>query len=444
MSVDFADGRQSTTSPAMAWFTTGLLTLMYAFSLMDRQIMSLMVGPVRADLNITDFQLSLLHGMAFAVFYAIFGLPLGYLVDRMSRRTLIAAGMSVWSAATALCGVSQTYFQLLSARMAVGAGEATLNPAAYSILSDIFPKRGLTLALTVFACGGSIGGAASVALVGALLDAMQHMGQVPVPFLGELSPWRVVFIIVGVPGIIVALFSYAMPEPKRLGRLSGADLPRMGAVWGFIKSRPAFFTGHFIGFSFIHVFTYAMTAWLPTYVIRVFGWPIKDVALVLGACQLGSIPSMLILGSLIERRFQRGGTDAHFAFYSILILISAVIIGAAVIISDAWITIVLFAIALSWLGYAGIAGAAMQLVTPNEFRGQVSVTYLFVATLLGVGIGPSIPAAFTDFLFQDDMKVGWSMGLTAAIAAPISAFFLWRGRPAMRQAVADAQAWSSK
>jgi MFS family permease len=273
---------------------------------------------------------------------------------------------------------------------------------------------------------------------------MEHMATVPVPLLGQLVPWRVVFLVVGIPGILVALMSYAMPEPKRLGRLSTADQPRMGAVWGFIKSRSGFFTGHFIGFGFIHVFTYAMTAWLPTYVIRVFGWPIKDVALVLGACQLASIPSMLILGTLIERRFHRGGTDAHFAFYAVLILVSAALIIAAVVISDAWITIILFGLALSWLGYAGIAGAAMQLVTPNEFRGQVSVTYLFIATLIGVGIGPSIPAAFTDFLFHDDMKVGWSMGLTVAIAAPISAVFLWRGRPAMRRAVVDAQAWSHK
>jgi MFS family permease len=176
--------------------------------------------------------------------------------------------------------------------------------------------------------------------------------------------------------------------------------------------------------------------------MRHYQWSVAEVSAVIGVTTLSSVPQMMLIGWFVERRFQRGQTDIHLTSYAVIVLLSAVLIIAAVAVQIAWLAAVLFAIGLGILAYIGVASAAMQLVTPNEFRGQVSVTFMFIMTLIGYGIGPSLPAAFTDFLFHDDKMVGWSMALSLAVTAPVAAAFLWYGRGAMRRAVEDAKAWT--
>jgi MFS family permease len=176
-------------------------------------MIALLVGPIRADLAITDFQLSLLTGLGFVLFYTLFGLPLGYLVDRTSRRAIIYWGMTVWSAAAAACSQVHNFTTFLVARMMVGAGEASLIPAANSIIADLFVKRGLTTALSILACGGIAGAALSIVAVGHLFDVLSRYGPVSVPWLGEMAPWRMVFLLLGAPGIVVALLCFTMLEP---------------------------------------------------------------------------------------------------------------------------------------------------------------------------------------------------------------------------------------
>ncbi|WP_409456278.1 MFS transporter [Sphingomonas sp. J315] len=150
---------QSAVSPRIAWFSVTILLLVAIMSYLDRQIISLMVEPIKASLGVSDFEIGLLQGVAFGLFYAVFGLPIGWLVDRYSRRKIIYFGMTLWSLAAGACGLASTYTHLLLARFGVGVGEASLSPAAYSMIADLFPPRRLALALGVFATGSSIGGA---------------------------------------------------------------------------------------------------------------------------------------------------------------------------------------------------------------------------------------------------------------------------------------------
>jgi len=440
-----AAGQEQTEGPSkfIAWYTVAILTLMYGIAFLDRQVLSFMVAPIRADLNISDFELSLLHGLGFALFYALFALPIGVLVDRYSRRLLMFGGVAIWSVATAACGLANSFFQLFMARMVVGAGEAVVNPCANSTISDVFHKRGATLAMAVFTTGAALGAAISVTAVGYLIASTAHMEFINVPLLGPTKPWRVIFIVVGLPGLLLAFLNFTMPEPVRRGRLSTTP-PPLSAVWRFIGERKGFFVCHFLGYSLIQIGSYSTYSWLPTYMIRHFHWEMTQIAFAISCSTLASIPCSMAVGWLIERRYNAGHHAAHFSVYAVTVLVCALIVIAAVAAPTPVAAVVLFAVGLGPLAYIGIAGAAMQLVTPNEFRGQVAVIFMFVMTCLGLGLGPSIPAMFTDFLFKDDSMVGWSMALTMGITAPLAALFLWLGRPHMRNAIARAAAWQGR
>ena len=407
-------------SAFIRWYTVAVLTFMYALAFLDRQIMSLMVAPIRADLGITDFQISLLHGFGFAIFYTLFGLPIGFIVDRLSRRHLIYFGITAWSIATAICGLTRNFPQFLLARMGVGAGEAVLIPAANSIISDMFSKRRVTLALSVFACGGAIGVSISLVLVGHLLAENAAVETIALPFIGALRPWQFIFVVVGLPGIILAFLIFTLPEPIRRDRMSMTKLP-LAETWRFMKGRKKFFACVFTGFSLILLTSYSTVSWLPTYMMRHFGWPIDRVAVVISVTILASVPLTMMIGWFVDRRYRAGQTDAHLTVYAILILVCAVLFICGGTTSSGWLAVIFIGGGLGLMAYIGVASAAMQIVTPNEFRGQVSVLFMFATIILGQGIGPSVPAAFTDFLFQDDAKVGWSIALTAAICVP-----LWR------------------
>jgi MFS family permease len=209
-------------SAAAAWYTVAILFMFYWLSILDRLIISLLVKPIRQDLNISDFELSLLQGFAFGIFYAICGLPLGWLVDRMSRRKIIYFGVTVWSFATFSCGLARNYFQLFLSRVGVGAGEASLSPAAYSLLADSFPPQKLTLAITIFGLGSLIGTGMAYALGGMVVEMASNGDPVILPLIGEAKPWQLVFMVIGLPGVLLALLAFTLREPVRRVEMKNA------------------------------------------------------------------------------------------------------------------------------------------------------------------------------------------------------------------------------
>lgn len=202
-----------------AWYVVFICMLAYIFSYVDRQILVLMIEPIKADLNLTDTQFSLLHGLAFSLFYALIGLPIVYLADRFSRPAIISMGIIIWSIATAACGLSKNFIQLFLSRMSVGVGEAVLSPAAYSIFSNLFSKRQLGRAVGVYSIGSFIGGGLAFLVGGYVISLLKGTTLVDIPILGMLRPWQVAFIIVGLPGVLIGIvFALTVRDPERQGQ----------------------------------------------------------------------------------------------------------------------------------------------------------------------------------------------------------------------------------
>ena len=209
---------QSRSGNAYAWYVVFVLLIAQAFAFLDRMIMGLLVGPIRQSFEISDTQFSLLAGLAFSLFYAVMGLPLARIADRGSRKNLIAAGIAAWSLMTALCGLAKGYWTLFAARVGVGVGEATLGPAAYSMIADYFPKNVLARALSVYMIGVTLGSGFAYMLGSAVVSYVEDVGQVVLPVFGAMEGWQVTFVIIGLPGVLVSILMLAtVKEPTRTG-----------------------------------------------------------------------------------------------------------------------------------------------------------------------------------------------------------------------------------
>lgn len=423
--------------------------LLYWLSILDRLIISLLVEPIRADLQITDFQFSMLLGVSFALFYALFGLPFGWMIDKFSRRRIIFLGVTIWSLATAACGLAAGYWQLFAARIGVGAGEAALGPGAASILSDTFPRERLTFAMTVFGLGATVGGGVAYALGGWFVGATAELDSVMLPLVGAVRPWQLVFLGLGIPGIAIGALLFTFPEPVRKGRLAGSSSDNGATdhkaefrqLIEFLKSNRRFFVAHFCGFPIVAALSNGVGVWIPAFMERVHGWESSQIGAALGVVYGGGgIVGMLLGGKCVDWMFQRGFKNAHmrFMFYCTLVAAVAGLVGFNS--SDPWFfigCILVFHLCLCSL--PSIASAALQMVTPNEFRGQITALYTALGGLFAISVGPTVIASFTDFVFKDEVRIGDSMMLFIAVACPLAAFFLWSGFKAMDTAVTAAQ-----
>jgi MFS family permease len=416
-----------------------LLSALYSVSLLDRQVIALLLDSIRKDLVISDFQVSLLQGISFALFYAVFGLAFGRAVDRFARRGIVASGVTLWSLAAAGCGLARNFFQLALARFGVGAGEAALAPAAYSMIADAFPKVQLALAMAIFGMGATLGNALSNAVGGLSLHLLPHEG-ITLPILGHLEPWRATFLIAATPGLVLGWLIFLVPEPARRGKLSDKVRPIRETVT-FITQRWRFFLGHFMGYGLQSLCAYSLISWQATYFHRQFGWSIPMVAGVLSLNNLVTATTgQLLVGHIADRWFHTGRKDAYLRLFVISGLAQIVLIFCGVSASQPWVAMGFF---VAWgmiSNPIGTSAAAIQLVAPNEFRGQTSAAYILVFNILGVGCGAMIAGAFSTFLFHDPKMIGWSIFLTFLIFMPIAIGFLISAMKPMREAVAAREA----
>lgn len=418
---------------SVAWTATGVMVVLFALSYLDRQIISLMVGPIRQEFGLGDFQIGLLQGFAFALLYAVCGLPLGMAVDRYSRRKVIFWGVIVWSAASTACGLARSYEELLLARFFVGAGEAALAPAAYSILADMFPKRRLTFALSVFMLGALAGAELSLAIGGFILKAAAE--GVTLPLLGHLSAWRFAFVVTGLPGFVLAFLIFAVPEPMRATDDSDAPAPGWKDVFGFMAPRWAFFACHFIGFSSVMALVYARLAWSPTFLMRRFDWKVADAGVALAGFGLafGTV-ALLTGGMIVDRMVQRGWSDAHFRYYVVGGLVMTFGGAAAYLMPDPVSFFVLYVAPSFFLGMGAIGASAIQMVTPAAMRGRVSAIYLLVVSLVGMTLGPAAVGFLTDRVFADPTAIHLSLSAMFAVLGSIATIAFFLGLRPMRDA----------
>ena len=286
-----ASGNGDYPNQVYAWYVVGVLTVAYIFSFVDRQIINLLVDPIREDLNLTDTQISLLQGIAFALFYTLMGIPIARLADVSNRRAIIATGVFLWSLMTALCGLAKSFGQLFAARIGVGVGEAALSPPSYSLFSDYFPPGKVTRAIAVFTGGSFLGAGLAYIIGGYVVDFVTRLDVVDVPVFGQIRAWQMAFIVVGLPGILLALLVLSLREPVRRGLLEdqpGAvpqSIP-IKEIIAFLRKNRRTYGHHMIGVSMFVMLAYAILAWTPAFFIRKYGWTPGEVGLVYGSMLL--------------------------------------------------------------------------------------------------------------------------------------------------------------
>ena len=435
-----ADGEAfSAVSPKVAWLSIAVLMIVSVSSYLDRQIISLMVEPIKETLQVTDFQIGLLQGVAFGLFYAIFGFPIGWLVDRYSRRKIIYGGMTLWSLASGACGLASTYWQLLIARFGVGIGEASLSPAAYSMIADLFPPRRLALAVGIFAASSSIGSSLAYMAGGALITKLESLGQLALPLIGNLEPWQMVFIVTGFPGVLIATLMFLVPEPVRRNRKSATGEPVQG-LGRFLAQNRRYFTCHFLGFGLVAVLSYGAAAWTPALLMRRYGLSVSDVGVLLGGVSvLTGIPGFVFSGWFVDRWFAKGRTDAHLRYFIYACLLGMLAAVVAFVLAD---SVAVFIVAYGVLHFlqpmTGASVAHLQIVTPNEFRGRVSALFVLVFNLMGMCLGPPLVAFITTYVFKDPMMVHMSLAIFYITLALLAALLFALGLAPARRAVAAA------
>ncbi|WP_439486413.1 spinster family MFS transporter [Blastomonas fulva] len=419
-----------TTSVKRANMALLVLLVAYTFSFIDRTILALLVQPIQRDFAIGDTEISLLHGLAFALFYTFLGIPIARLADRHSRRGIVAIGIAIWSIATAMCALTRNFAHLFVARVMVGVGEAALSPAAYSLITDIFPRRRLGTALAVYQVGLYLGAGLAFIIGGVVVALAMRADTVTIPVFGELRSWQLVFVLVGLPGLIVALLALTLPEPRGRSATSDKierDLPTIRQVMATMQKQWKVYGGHFLGFSVTGLVFNGYLAWLPTLFVRKYGWQQSDVGLWLGAVILVFGATGIVAGGVVADRFlsrnRKDGAIRSGMLGSALLIPFAV--GAPLMSDgiDAMVCLCGFFF-FSSFPYAG-AATAIQIVSPPAMRAQASAAFLFCLNLIGIGLGPTIVALFTDMLFQDASAIDYSLVLTAGLFGPIGAGVLF-------------------
>jgi len=417
-------------SPRVAWRALAVLMLAYTVSFADRTILTLLIPPIQRDLGISDTQVSLLAGFAFAVFYTLMGIPLGRIADRHNRRNLIAAGITVWCLMTAACGLARNYWQLFAARVGVGVGEAALSPAAYSMISDLFPKARLGRAIAVYSLGLPIGSGIALVIGGLVVALVADAPPVALPLVGSLQAWQMAFLLVGLPGILVAVLVLGLPEPLRRDRVAaGSTALPPAAVVGFVRANRRTLLHHFGGLAMLVVIVYGSTAWVPTFFIRTHGWDSGRIGVAYGLIFMTCGTGGLLAGGLLaDRLWNRGKADAHLR----VVLLSVATMTPCFAVMP-WLPspeLALAALALATFTsslHGGVAGAALQLITPNELRAQMTAVYFFVANLVGLGLGPTAVALLTDYAYGSPDALGRSLSTLAALAGPLSVLLVATG-----------------
>ncbi len=431
-------------SSARAWATVAILMVAYVLSFVDRQILNLLVEPIRRDLAINDTQMSLLMGLSFALFYTVCGIPLGRVADTRSRRGLIAVGILFWSAATAACGMAKMYWQFLLCRIGVGVGEAALSPAAYSLIADSFPAERRATAISVYSMGVYLGSGLAFLVGGLVIQFASAQGDVTLPVLGEVRPWQLIFLILGVAGVFFTLLMLAIKEPVRRGAGAGVAVP-LSEVGRYIRANRRTVLLHNFGFAGLAFAGYGSAAWIPTFYIRTYGWDAGQVGIVYG-CIVAVFGCLGIVfgGRLADLMAKRGRSDANMrvGLYAALGALPMVVLFP--LMDSAFWASMLLALAVFCLSMPfGVAPAAIQEIMPNSMRGQASAIYLFVITLIGLGVGPTAVALVTDFVFADDAALRYSLLIITTLAVSTSIILLAKSLKPYRESVTRLEQWAA-
>jgi MFS family permease len=327
------------------------------------------------------------------------------------------------------------------ARIGVGVGEAALSPAAYSMIADYFPPHKLGRALGTYSMGVYLGAGLAYVIGGLVIELVAAVPDVSLPVIGSMRSWQLTFFVVGLPGLLVALLVLTIREPVRRGLMlrEGAPAPHVSVaeMFRFLWQQRRIFVAHFLGFSLIALLFNALTAWTPAFFIRKFGYTAPEIGISLGLIVFVFGSAGIVCGGWFSDYLsERGYRDAPLRAAAIGAVLLAPFAATATLMPDPVWSLVLLCPLLFFSSFPfGPAAAAMQLVTPNQMRGQVSALYLFAVNLFGIAWGPTIAALFTDYVFKDDRAVGYSIAIVSGLAAPLAAVILFSALRPFREAM---------
>ena len=397
---------------ASRWWLLAVLFITAIVSYSDRLILSMLVDPLRADLGLTDAQVGLLQGPAFTLVYVFTALPFGRLADRHSRRRLLLAGSTLWCAATVLCGLAPSARVFLAGRLLLGVGEAALIPTALSLLGDTFPPERRGLALGVFLLASVVGGPFGITIGGILLSLAQGGSFAAWPLIGGLVPWRAVLATTGIVGLIAPLLILTVSEPPR-GPVEGTEFA--ATLRHFLADRSRL-VPLYAGLALLSIGDYGLVSWVPTALKRVFEWTPDRVGVAFGLVTASAGIAGSLLGGWIADLAARRGADRARLVVSIAGAVLAV--GAAVTISRGTAGLVLAGLGF-WIFTATVgevsAVAVIQDLVPARFRGTAFAMLTFTNTLVGLGGGPALIAATTEYVFRTPVAVDRAISLVGAV-----------------------------
>jgi len=423
-----------------AWTMVAVLTVAYAFAFVDRQILTLLVEPIKLDLSLSDTQFSLLTGLAFTLFYTMMGVPFAWIADRGSRRDLAAASMVLWSAMTAACGLASGFVPLVLARIGVGVGEAGLSPAAYSMIADSFPPDKRARPMGVYNVGAITGVGLALLIGGAVVQWASHAPPLHLPGAAALKSWQLALIIVGLPGPFLALAMWAIREPRRqgAGETPAGSVPA-ASLQAYVRTRGRLFLLLALGFSLLGSVTACYLTWGPAFMMRAYGWDAAQVGTTYGLILLTFSPAGIIAGAAwADRLASRGHADAlltvslasgvlglPFALAAPFAPTGGLAMGALAAMS--------FAFGLS----QGLPAPALQAIAPNRLRARVIAVYLLMGNLIAFTLAPTLVAMISDLWIRDPAKIGVALAAMSAVVAPLGMLAL---RAARSEFVRAAQA----
>ncbi len=415
---------------AQGWYIVVVLTLAYVVSFIDRQILSLLIEPIRQELGLTDFQMSWIGPPAFATCFLFFGLVFGNLADRVRRTYLVAVGIAIWCVMTAACAFADGAVEMFLARMGVGLGEAVLTPCALSLISDLFARERVGKPIAFYTMGISVGSSVAFLVGAALIQWLEGSQHDPFASLGITSAWRETFLLVGLPGLVLIPLFLMMREPPRRERLaaaagaatSTATQASLRATGRFVYAQRRVYLPLFLGKTVPNVINYAHFWIVPTFE-RSWGWSRSMTGARWGLVLLVGGTIGVMLGGLISDRWYRAGRrDAALRTVQISMLVTLPLHALAPLMPSGELALLMFLPAMVAAGACSAAGSvAAMLATPNEYRGQMTALSLLVASGLGQFVGPTSVAFLTDFVFEDPAALRYSLSI-AVLVLSLAAF----------------------
>ena len=390
-------------------FVLVMLLIVYTFNFLDRLVMSILATPIKTELHLTDTQLGMLGGLAFAILYSTLAIPFAWIADRTSRSWVISASLLVWSGFTALCGVTTGFAQLFLCRLGVGVGEAGGVAPSYALISDIFPPQQRARALGIYSLGIPLGAGLGVLFGGAVAAAVD---------------WRTAFLAVGLAGVIfMPIFALTVREPER-SRTTERGRIAIGSVFAILAAKPAFWLLAF-GAAFSSMVGYGLAFWLPSLLQRSFGMSLLSASHFYGLLLLaGGIPGILLGGWTADRAGLSGKTG-YARIPGIAFLVAVPLFAAGIMSHSSALALGLFLVpqALSYMWLAPVLTAVQHLV-PAPIRATASASFLLINNLIGLGLGALTIGKLSDLLKPSFGDEALRMGMLAALACYLIAGLL--------------------